>query len=374
AYPFVISGLHVSYGALGLVLGISGIAGGLLQGLAGMAGRYSARFLLCAQNIGLAISSLVGGLAPGFFVFGAARFVGSVVSWPQHPIGSAALTKRFPKRRAYALSWHVAGGSIGTAVIPLVVSALIAAYGWRVGVEFLAIPLAIGGILVGWRLRDPVRTAEPTVRRDHMKAVRSLLRSREATGAIIAGTIAAGGRGLGTLSVFVPAYLKSGLHLHVLTVGSLFTVLLLGSIAGPVIAGWVADRAGRRRILVVTYLVGAVAIASFVLVGRSVIALGVVGALMGLFAFSESPLLQAVFSEGLDETDHQGAFGYYFAISYGFGSVWTIALGEIIDTLGFHWAFYVMAASFVAASVVVLWARPPRARTPRAPGSEALTT
>ncbi|MHB1851367.1 MAG: hypothetical protein ACYCU6_04185, partial [Acidimicrobiales bacterium] len=57
-------------------------------------------------------------------------------------------------------------------------------------------------------------------------------------------------------------------------------------------------------------------------------------------------------------TGHQGAFGYYFAVSYGIGSVWTIALGEIIDTAGFQWAFFVMAMSFVAAALVVWWARP----------------
>lgn len=369
AYPFVISGLHVSYGALGVVLGISGIAGGLLQGLAGMASRYSARALLFAQNIGMAVSALVGGVAPSFGVFGAARVVGSVVSWPQHPVGSAVLTKRFPARRAYALSWHVAGGSFGTAIIPLVVSALIASYGWRVGVAALSIPLAVGGIVVGLRLKDPEKVSAPSTRRSPMATLRSLLSNRVASGAIVAGTLAAGGRGLGTLSVFVPAYLKSGLHLHTITVGGLFTALMVGSIAGPVLAGWVADHLGRRRILVVTYLVGALTIAAFVLVGSDVIALGVVGVLVGVFAFSESPLLQAVFSESLEGADHQGAFGYYFAISYGVGSLWTIALGEIIDTLGFHWAFYVMAISFVAASVVVLWARPHHPVSPPVAGS-----
>lgn len=359
AYPFVVSGLHVSYGVLGVVLGIAGIAGGLLQGVAGLARRFSARLLLSIQNFGMAAASLAGAIAPGFGLFGAARCVGSVVSWPQHPVGSAVLTRRFPTRRAYALSWHVAGGSIGTALTPIVVSALIASYGWRVGVGALSIPLAIGGLLVAWKLKEVRRRDESPAHVGHLATLRALLGRREAMGAIVAGTIAAGGRGLGTLSVYVPAYLKSDLHLPTLTVGALFTALLIGSIVGPVVVGYVADRVGRRRILVVIYVLGAATIAAFVLVGRGVAELSIVGVLIGLFAFSESPLLQAVFSHGLDGIDHQGAFGYYFAISYGVGSLWTIALGVVIDSVGFHWAFYMMAISFLAAAVVVVWwARP----------------
>ena len=389
AYPFVVSGLHVSYGLLGLVLGIAGVVGGLLQGLAALASRFSARLLLSVQNFGLAVSSVLGAVAPGFALFGAARCIGNAVSWPQHPVGSAVLTRRFPTRRAYALSWHVAGGSIGTAVIPLVVSALIASYGWRVGVGFLAIPLAIGGTLVAWRLRDTHAGAEHaaadhaaaghagergTARagaRAHLESIRALFGRRETAGAILAGTIAAGGRGLGTLTVFVPAYLKSGLHLGTVTVGALFTALLVGSILGPVVAGYVADRLGRRRVLVAVYVVGAATIVGLVSVGADVAMLGVVGFLVGVFAYSESPLIQAVFSEGLAGLDVQGSFGYYFAISYGVGSLWTIGLGAIIDTAGFHWAFFTMALSFVGAAAVVAWARPvvrPGA-TPR-PGSE----
>ncbi len=379
ASPFVVTSLHVSYGALGVVLGVAGVVGGLLQGLAAFSTGISARLLLTLQNFGMAAASLVGAAA-GFAAFGAARCVGGIVSWPQHPVGSAVLTSRFPTRRAYALGWHVAGGSIGTAVIPIAVSALIASYGWRVGVAFLAAPIALGGVLVAWKLKDPepggagpagqvgtgpaVPTSQPAGS-GHLELVRGILRSRQAVGALIAGTLAAGGRGLGTLAVFVPAYLKSGLHLQALTLGTLFTVLILGSIAGPVLAGHVADRLGRRPVLLVVYVIGAATIAAFVLVGRDLLALGAVGLLIGIFAYAESPLLQAVFADGLDDASHQRAFGYYFAVSYGVGSLWTIALGEIIDTAGFRWAFFVMAASFLAAAVVVWWAHPGRTAPPR---------
>ncbi|MDA8039263.1 MAG: hypothetical protein M0Z69_08900, partial [Actinomycetota bacterium] len=61
--------------------------------------------------------------------------------------------------------------------------------------------------------------------------------------------------------------------------------------------------------------------------------------------------------------------GLYFAISYGVGSIWTIALGVIIDTAGFRVAFFVMAASFVLAAVVVALSGPPRTGAVKEPGS-----
>lgn len=358
-YPFVVSGLHVSYGELGLVVGIAGVVGGLMQGLAALVTRFSARLLLSLQNVGLALAAALGALAPGFAVFGAARCLGSVVSWPQHPVGSSVLTRRFPKRRAFALSWHVAGGSIGTAVIPIVISAVIAAHGWRWGMALLALPLALGGLLVAFKLRDPgAPRAGGGARVPALSQLRRLLRRREVAGALLAGTIAAGGRGLGTLSIFVPAYLRTGLHLSAITVGVLFTVVLLGSIAGPVAVGQVADRLGRRRVLVAIYLVGAASVAAFVFVGSGLLALAVVGALVGIFAYAESPLLQAVFSEGAHGAEEQGAFGLFFAVSYGIGSLWTILLGAIIDSYGFRWAFLLMATSFVLAAVTVALSRP----------------
>jgi MFS family permease len=404
AYPFVVSAFHVSYGVLGLVVGVAGVAGGLLQAVAGLFERVSARLLLAVQNLGLAASTAIGAAAPAFWVFGLARLAGAAVSWPQHPVGSAVLTERFPRRRALVLSWHVAGGSVGTAVIPLIAAALIAAWGWRVGLGAIAVPLALGGLLVAWRLEDPrarraarqpaSHSAEPlggdvpsgaqsgqatmadpapsahtTARRPRAStSLRVVLRRREALGALVAGTIAAGGRGLGTLTTYVPAYLKSSLHLSTIAIGAVFTVMLVGSVAGPVAIGHLADRLGRRKVLVATYVVAAVFMVAFVHVGAGLVVLAAVGLAVGVFAYAESPLLQAVFSERVRGVSDQAAFGVYFAVAYGVGSLWVTAVGYVVDAAGFAVAFALMAASFLAAALLVALTEP------RAPAEPAAAT
>jgi MFS family permease len=387
SYPFVVAQFHVSYAVLGAVLTVSGVLGGVLQGSAGLARRASTAVMLVGQNAGMACASLLGAIAPGFGVFSGARILGSVTSWPQHPVGSAYLARRFPHRRASVLSWHVAGGSAGTVVAPLMVSALIGVAGWRWALVALGAALAAGGLLVRLALPPEAATAPPgkdapagdTAPADGAAQspapparLRELLRRPEVAAVLAASSIAAGGRGLGTLTTYIPAYLRSGLHMPALTVGVLFTVVMAAGIAGPLAAGSLADRFGRARTLVLTYLAGAVALAWFGFAGHDLAALVILGICVGVFAYAESPLLQSVFSDlaehaaggregrGGQADDGQAdrgrarsAFGAYFAIAYGVGALWNAVIGWIVTAAGFGTAFAVMAASFAASAAVI---------------------
>lgn len=363
AYPFILADLHVSYAVLGAVLTVAGVLGGLLQGAAGLLRRSSARVVLCLQNLSLAAATFGGAASGGFALFSVARVGGALVSWPQHPVGSAYLSDRFPKRRATVLSWHTAGGSAGTVAVPLVVSVVIATAGWRWALVALGGFLALGSILVWVGLPPEHRHAAApgdggggglNVAGDPVVSLRSVLRRRRVAAVLAASTIAAGGRGLGTLTVYIPAYLRTGLHLSALGVGGLFSVVMAASIAGPLIGGNLADRFGRGRTLVVTYLVAAGAIAAFGAVGHDVVALAILGAAVGLLAYAESPLVQALYSELTAEVPSRVAFGAFFAIAYGVGALWTAVIGVVISSAGFTAAFAVMAGSFVVAAGVLL--------------------
>jgi MFS family permease len=180
-----------------------------------------------------------------------------------------------------------------------------------------------------------------------------VLLERRVIALLIASTVAAGGRGLGVLTTYIPAYLRSGLHLPTLTVGALFTAVVAASVAGPVIGGMLADRFGRIRTLVITYVGGAAALLAFGNAGSNVGVLAVLGVCVGVLAYTESPLLQAVFSDLTRHGSARSAFGAFFAVSFGVGSLWTAVIGWIITAAGFPVAFAVMAASFIAAAAVV---------------------
>ncbi len=341
---------------LGLWLFAAGLLGGLLQAAAGLLHRASARTVLTAQDVAMGGTALLGSVAPGFGAFGSARILGAAVSWPQHPVGSAYLSDRFPDRRATALSWHTAGGSLGTVAVPVLMSVVVAAAGWRWALVALGGALIAGGLLIRVAL-PPERTGAGAGQAGERSAdragLRQLLRRPQVAAVLAAGTIAAGGRGLGTLSTYIPAYLRSGLHLSTLTVGALFTLIMAASIAGPLAGGLLADRFGRARTLTVTYVAAAVAVAAFGYAGRSLWMLAVLGVCVGVLAYAESPMLQALFSDLTGDGAARAAFGAFFAISYGIGSLWIAVIGWVISAAGFPVAFTVMAASFAAAAAIV---------------------
>ncbi|TAN24765.1 MAG: MFS transporter, partial [Actinomycetota bacterium] len=155
AYPFVLADFHVSYAVLGMILGGAGIVGGLLQGLAGFVKKYSTKVLLGSQNVGMALSLAVAAISPGMFLFGAARIFGTLVSWPQHPVGSAHLTDRVPHRRGFVLAMHTTGGNLGTLLAPLATSIIIAYYGWRPALLTMAGLTVLASVLTWTSVHSP---------------------------------------------------------------------------------------------------------------------------------------------------------------------------------------------------------------------------
>ena len=354
-YPFVIIAFHTSYTTLGLYLTIAGVLGGLLQGATWLVRKYSTRSVLGAQNFGLAVATVAGAASGTLGLFGAARVFSSLVYWPQHPLGSAYLTNRYPKRKGLVLAWHTTGGTIGTMAVPILLSLAIAAYGWRDALYLLAIPLALGGVYVATALaRDRVDQEQHAVPARPLSAQIRALANRSSATVLVASVISAAGRGLGVLAAYVPAFLHHQRTLSTVEVGVVFTVMSVGGIAGPLFAGWLADRIGKRVALLGTYIIGAVMIAAFMLVGSSLLALSVMALLVGIFAYSESPLLQAMFADTVNPAESRQAFGLFFAIAYGIGSFWLFVVGLLIDKAGFHAAFYAIAGSFIVAALVIL--------------------
>ncbi|MBX6371012.1 MAG: MFS transporter, partial [Acidothermus sp.] len=155
----------------------------------------------------------------------------------------------------------------------------------------------------------------------------------------------------------VPAFLRDDRHLSSVMVGALFTVMLVGSVVGPAVAGWMADRWGRRAVLLVVYPTAAIFLVAYVFVGSVIWALALVGLFVGVFAYAESPLVQALFADTTEGAAARSVFGIYFAVAYGVGALWQVVVGWLVSTYGFRTAFVVMAISFVVAGLCVVGAK-----------------
>lgn len=368
-YPILQEQYGYSYTQIGLLVGISSFAGGLLQLAFGYLGRYIARkTMIGIGNVLVGVGMFLTGTATNFPALMAWTILGRVGGSPQHPVGSSLLTETFGRERhGFALAAHVAGGNLGTLAVPLAGAALIARFGWQPTVMLFALPGLIAGTAVLLFAREPAARkapggavvqagANPTGARGTAVFL-APLRNRGVLLIILASIVASGGRGVGVLTTYLPLYLRNNLNLPANEVALLFTLLLAGSVIGPLAAGRLSDMGGRRLLLLASYVSAALVTAALpLMVGKSspVWSLVVVIGLMGLTAYAESPLLQAYLSDHAPEHLKDAAFAWYFTLAFGIGSLWTTVLGGIIDRAGFAATFWVMAGSYLLAGAVVL--------------------
>jgi len=360
AIPFAVAAFHTSYAVVGVLLSVAAIAGSALQGLSVVVRRTSARVLFVVQNVGSALGAVIAALSPTIYLFMFGRFVQSASGWPQHPVGASYLSRRYPEARGKVLSWHVTAGNVGTLVAPLVVPAVIAAEGFRAAFWLLALLLATTAIVVAlwlpvsWRPLQaaPARTeGEP----GFWRQLHQLMRQRPVFALLLAGTIAAGGQGIGIVGVYAPSYLHSGLHESAFWLGAILFVLYVGAVIGPVLMGRIADRRNHRTTLLANYLLGAAMLVLFAEVGSARLGLVAAGLGIGIFSYSELSLRQTVFSDYLPEGLSRAGFGVFFTVSQSIGAIWIAVLGVTITDVGFVAAFLVMAGTFLVAALVVWW-------------------
>jgi len=375
----VIAAYGVGVGSVAFLLAASNLLAGVAQLVYGPLTRVMARrSILGLGGLVFGAGMSATALATSWATFSAATIVGRVGGSPQHPVGNALLAEQYPaERRGFAISTHIGIGNLGTVAVPLVGGWIIATAGWRPAVLAVGIPALVVAVLILAFVRETGADREIAIAHGSTRAAfRAVARERDLRWLFAASSVAAAGRGLGIVTTFVPLYLSRVLGLDTMTVTLMYTLLLVGSVPAPIVAGRLSDRLGHRRVLVVSYILGAASLFLLVVAGDRIPLVWLAIGFMSAFVFEESALLQALLADVAPTPIRDVAFSAYFTLMFGVGAVWAAVMGAIVallgDAAGFPVAFLVMAASFLLAAVVVL---PIRAgRTPstsvaeRAPG------
>src|SRR6476660_5605024 len=95
-----------------------------------------------------------------------------------HPPAIGALSRRFPDRRAFAISMHGTGGSIGEVLGPLAGAGALALLYWRDELKLSLLVACITGFVM-WRLlrgQDAHVHTKVTSLREYLGSFRDLLR------------------------------------------------------------------------------------------------------------------------------------------------------------------------------------------------------
>ena len=260
---------------------------------------------------------------------------------------------------------------MGTVVVGFAAAVTIAGLGWRGAVAALGVLGAIVAVAILAFVREAhvdrgQRHADGPVR----SLYRAVLIDRDLRWLYVAAVLGGGSRGLGVLNIFVPLYLDQVIGLDAATIGLMYGVLLAASVPGPLVAGWLSDRLGRKPVIIAVYLAGAASLALFVLAGQDRTMLWAAIALLSLFSFVESPQLQALLADVTPRPLRDAAFSTYFALAFGVGSMWGLVYGAVVDAggpgNGLGTVFWLMAGASLAAAAATL-----RIRIPAGPATHA---
>jgi MFS family permease len=360
-FPIVIVQFALDPRDIGLFIAVTSVVGGSMQLLYGFLSRYVARpAILATGQLIFGASLLFGGLAQSAGHLLAAISSARIGSSPQHPVGNALLTDIFPpERRGFAISMHISGGNVGTILVPFVGGALLATVGWQATLALFGVPALIVGLLIALTVREDGR-AHRAAARDHgsfVSQIWQILGRRDLRLVLGAALVAAGGRGLAIVAPFMLLYMRGPLGIDEDTTVWLYAMLLVGAVVGPLLAGWVSDLWGRRRTLVLYYLLSAAGIVAFLVAGTNLWLLAPLLLPFGAAVFSESPVLQAYLADRATGPMRDAAFSVFFTLTFGIGALWALIIGAVVEEWGYPVAFMVMAGSYAAAALFLLAVR-----------------
>ncbi len=341
-FPVLSRDYDLDLATVGLVaLAYSGV-GSVSQPLFGwLADRYGTR-LTGVALVWTAVTFAAIAVAPSFWMIVALAGAAGLGSGAFHPFGALNANAVIDdRRRNSAMSVYASGGTIGFAIGPLIGVALLALFGVH-GIALMVVP---GTLIAVWLLLEMRRIAVRGTGSRHGRAglppIPWLL-----LGSVIIVMMARSWT-MSSLQAFIPTWYDD-LGYSKAFYGFLATTITLASALGTLGSGTLADRHGRRALIVGSLIATIPAILLFTQFTGGIAFL--TGALVGILAASTAPLL-LVMAQQLMQGRAGVASGLILGLGFVTGAIGVPITGAIAD------AFSIQTA-MRAQSVVILLAIP----------------
>jgi FSR family fosmidomycin resistance protein-like MFS transporter len=320
--PFLVARDGLSLASAAALLSAATIGSSLVQPLFGIwADRLSSPVLLPA---GVALGSVglgLTGLAGSYALLACALIVSSLGVAAFHPEAARMAGYVSGSERARGMSYFSVGGNAGFALGPVFVAPLIALFGLGAS-PLLAVPGLVVATVLALQLPRLRAATAATTERAGARPARWGAFSR-LTGAAVARTVA-----FFALQAFVPLYAIEHFGLSEAGGGALLAAMLVAGAAGTLIGGRLADRVGRRRVMVWAMVPLALLLLALPHLGLTAF----VVALVGIGLAIDGPFsVTVVFGQELLPGRAGLASGITIGAAIGVGGLLATALGAVAD-------------------------------------------
>lgn len=336
-------------GTLFLLLSISYVAAMLFSGF--LAARIGHGKTIVTALAGITLGLLVSAVAPGVILlaFGMLLIGAGAGAYP--PSGIVMInTKISVRRRSTAFSFHEIGPNLALLFSPLMVLIMEPWFGWRGVLLWMALVCGLAAVAFWrWGTAESGIGAPPD-----LSTIRTILRLRTAwVGMVILSAALAGLHGVYAI---LPAYLVTEYSLSPQYVNFLLTVSRIAGVLFLLRTGWIIQRFGRRRTIVVVLLFSSLFTA---LIGfaQGIWITVVVIAQPALIAVLIPALLSCVADIG--EAHYQNiTYAVIITAGVGLGAGVAPALLGFAGDLGVGWLGFLTLACFMVSAVAFMKASP----------------
>lgn len=330
-----------------------------------VADRYGTRFIGLALVWTATLYATIG-FAPTFPVLLVLAALAGFGSGAYHPFGALNASAISPERqRNTSMSVYVTGGTVGYAMGPLIGAAIFASFGMR-GTAAMFLP---GVVIAVWMLLEMRSIA---VRRRTERTETPVATSKVPILPLVAvvGVMMSRTWTVNSLQAFIPTWYAS-LGYDASFYGPLASSIVLASALGTLGTGNLADRFGRRAVILGTLVLTIPAILLFAEFTGPIAF--VTGAFIGLTAASTAPLM-LVMAQQLMAGRAGVASGLLLGLGFVTGAIGVPVTGALADALGMEAAMRAQVI-VVIATIGLAWLLPTervlRARAAPSPIAEA---
>lgn len=358
--PFIRSEFKLDYTQSGLVVSAFTLAYGFSQLPAGwLADRIERRLLLTVSISGVALAGILVGLSQSYLLMFLFLILMGILAGGYHPSAPPLIMATVRRENlGTALGFHNIGGSASNVVTPLLAVAIANALGWRNAYIALAVPMVAFGILFHLRLgrltaraRAEAATAggpaaPPPEQPGEARHLVTFLVLSIVTFAIIISTYS-----------FIPLLIVDHFGMSKEIAALSLAVLYSAGLWGNPLGGWLADKLGSIRVILVVCLIAgpAIFLVTQLPYGWGLTALLLV---MGFVLFARMSASEAYIVRRTAAGNRSTILGIYFFAGTEGGAILTPLVGYLIDRLGFTLAYGLAGGTVLLTTLIcgfLLW-------------------